>query len=356
MAVFTSLEKNDIENFLSHYDVAKLIHFEGILQGVDNTNYKIETTNGKYILTIFENRIDPNDLPFFLNFMSHLKANGIVCPTPAHPSPQPSPMRGEDLGGGDSTILSLKNKPASLFSFLEGRDVKQNDITPALCHELGILLGKMHMTGQSFPETRQNSMSFDAWEGRFHKIGHVANSYMETLQHLKTKWPQDLPRGAVHLDLFPDNVFIKDNHIYGVIDFYFSATDFLAYDLAIVLNAWCFDSSSCHPDPRESGAEGSHLSESKEDSSVSTLPQNDNTRFVFSEKKWGSFIDGYQSIRPLTTEEKNNFQTLCQGASLRFLSSRLHDYLFHDPKNLVIPKPPDEYIEKLEFHKHAKLF
>jgi homoserine kinase type II len=320
MAVFTPLEKQDIQQFLSHYNVGELVRFEGILQGVDNTNYKIETTNGKYILTIFENRIDPNDLPFFLNFMSHLKANGIVCPTPAHPSPQPSPMRGEDLGGGDSTILSLKNKPASLFSFLEGRDVKQNDITPALCHELGILLGKMHMAGQSFPETRKNSMSFDAWEARFHKIGHVANPYMETLQHLKTKWPQDLPRGAVHLDLFPDNVFIKDNHIYGVIDFYFSATDFLAYDLAIVLNAWCFDGNK------------------------------------FNQEKWQMLLSGYESIRPLTTEEKESFQILCQGAALRFLSSRLHDYLFHDPKNLVIPKPPDEYIEKLEFHKHAKLF
>ena len=334
MAVFTPLEKHDIQEFLSKYNVGELANFEGILQGVDNTNYRIETTSGKYILTIFESRIDPNDLPFFLNFMSYLKANGIVCPSPISSSlpefvltnsksiqKMDSPRIDNVNSGNDGRfIICVHSKPAALFSFLDGQGVTQDDITPALCHELGILLGHMHIAGQSFPETRKNSMSFDAWETHFHKIGHVANPYMEILRHLKAKWPQDLPRGAIHLDFFPDNVFIKDNHIYGVIDFYFSATDFLAYDFAIVLNAWCFDGN------------------------------------IFNQDKWQMLLSGYQSIRQLTAEEKENFQILCQGAALRFLSSRLHDYLFHDPKNLVTPKSPDEYIEKLEFHKHAKLF
>lgn len=330
MAVFTPLDRNDIEQALSYYNAGSLLAFEGILQGVDNTNYKIETTQGKYILTIFESRIDPNDLPYFLNFMAHLSENGIVCPAPIPPSSS-FRRRPESIsiqsswtpafaGVTNSSIIHIKSKPAALFSFLDGHDVKKMDITPALCYELGAVLGKMHIAGQSFPESRKNSMSFDAWESRFHKIGHVAQPYLKRLRHIKTEWPKDLPKGAVHLDLFPDNVFIKDYHIYGVIDFYFSATDFLAYDLAIVMNAWCFDDTH------------------------------------FNEQKWLKLLEGYQSIRQLTPDEKQHFQTLCQGAALRFLSSRLHDYLFHDPKNLVTPKSPDEYIEKLEFHKHAKLF
>jgi homoserine kinase type II len=302
MAVFTPLTKLEIESFMASHTIGDLISFEGILQGVDNTNYKIETSTGKFILTIFENRINPDDLPFFIRFMAHLKEHGIVCPSPI------------------GAIKTIKSKPAAVFSFLEGRGVTVTDITPDLCYELGILLAKMHIVGQSFPMIRKNSMSFDAWESRFHKIGHVASSYKATLDKVKQEWPANLPKGAVHLDLFPDNTFIKDHHIFGVIDFYFSASDFLAYDLAIVMNAWCFD------------------------------------EITFNMQKWEKLLSGYQSIRPLTEEEKKSYQILCQGAVLRFLSSRLHDYLFHDPKNMVTPKLPDEYIQKLEFHLHDKLF
>ena len=164
-------------------------------------------------------------------------------------------------------------------------------------------------------------MSLEAWEFRLHRVGDSACEHLNELQFLKAHWPQNLPKGAIHADLFPDNVFIKDGHIFGVIDFYFSATDFLAYDLAIVMNAWCFD---------------------------------DNNRL--NNEKWNALLSGYQSIRPLTIAEKETYHILSRGAAMRFLSSRLHDLTFHDPQNLVTPKPPTEYIQKLEFLKHAKLF
>lgn len=302
MAVFTHLSKVQIENFLLECDLINLVSFEGILQGIDNTNYKLETDAGKYILTVFETRINPQDIPYFIGFMKHLSDHGIICPHPVH-------------------VGKIEDKHAAIFSFLEGRDVTPNDITPALCHELGVLLGRMHLLGQSFPMSRKNSMAIDAWELRLNKVGEKARDYLNELAFLKEHWPQDLPRGTIHADLFPDNVFIKDGHIHGVIDFYFSATDFLAYDLAIVMNAWCFDN---------------------------------NHQWDF--PKWEALRDGYQSIRLLTQDERDHYQTLCRGAAMRFLSSRLHDLVFHDPKNLVTPKPPTEYLRKLEFHKNAKIF
>lgn len=316
MAVFTHLSKTDIENFLLDYPVKNLLSFEGIAQGIDNTNYKIETSAGKYVLTIFEKRINPDDLPFFLGFMNHLSHSGIICPAPV---PRNDGQNLSDVFG----------KKATLFPFLNGRDVKPDDITPPLCHELGILLGKMHVAGQKFNQTRANSMNWDAWNQRVTRVGDKSfpilgdKSTLPTteLSYLKQHWPENLPTGAIHADLFPDNVFINDGHIYGVIDFYFSATDYLAYDLAIVMNAWCFDADN-----------------------------------HFDTDRWAGLITGYESIRPLTQPEKESYQILSRGAAMRFLSSRLYDLVFHDPNALVHPKPPAEYLEKLEFHRHAKLF
>lgn len=301
MAVFTHLTKDQIENFLASTDTGTLLNYEGIAQGIDNTNYKIQTSSGKFILTVFESRIDPNDLPFFLDFMSHLSQNGITCPKSIY-------------------LSTIAGKPAALFTFLEGRDVQPDDITPTLCAEIGTLLAKMHIAGETFPLTRINSMGLDAWEARLKKVGTAAAPFLGEINHIKNNWPTDLPKGAIHADIFPDNVFIKDGHILGVIDFYFSATDFLAYDLAIVMNAWCFDGQDFNLD------------------------------------KWNALLSNYQSLRPLTDAEKDAYQVLSRGAAMRFLSSRLHDLTFHDPKALVTPKPPAEYIQKLEFHKHAKFF
>ena len=246
MAIFTPLTRDHIIALLDNYSIGTLVAYEGILQGVDNTNYKITTTQGQYILTIFESRIDPNDIPFFLNFMSHLKANGIVCPQPILPSSLPESS--VNSGNDGNCVFFINDKPACLFTFLDGTNLSQNDITVNFCGELGTLLAQLHLAGQNFTQTRANSMGFDAWASRIQKVGAKANGIAPHLEHLlrdelafvKTHWPQDLPTGNIHADLFPDNVFQKDGHLHGVIDFYFSATDFLVYDLAITLNAWCF--------------------------------------------------------------------------------------------------------------------
>ncbi len=342
MAVFTPLTHNQIENVLRDYSIGSLVEFEGILQGVDNTNYKIKTTNGKYILTIFESRIDPNDIPFFLNFMSHLKTNGIVCPQPILLSSLPESRRDSKAiqnmdspridavnSGNDGNCVSFINdKPACIFTFLEGNNLTQGDITPALCGELGTLLARLHIAGQSFAQSRVNSMGYNAWTTRIHKVGPQANTIMPNLENLlnteldflKTHWPEHLPVGNIHADLFPDNVFQKDGHLYGVIDFYFAATDYLAYDLAIVMNAWCF-------------ADGK-----------------------LNIERWNALHTSYENVRPLSAQEKESFHIMARGAAMRFIASRLYDLVFHDTKNQVTPKNPMEYIKILKYHMNNKVF
>ncbi len=308
MAVYTKLTNREIENFLSDYPVGELVSATGILQGIDNTNYKIETSKGLYVLTIFESRINPDHLPFFLSYMEHLSKNGVICP---------APVANKD----GITIGSLAGKPATLFPFLNGHGAEFTDITQTVCHELGSLLAKMHIAGQGFTKQLTNPMSIPAWEKRILKTADKGLPFLDEINFLKNNWPTDLPQGAIHADLFPDNVFILDGHIYGVIDFYFSATDFLAYDLAIVLNAWCFTADH-----------------------------------QYDADKASAFLDGYQSVRPLEESEKSHFQILARGAAMRFLSSRLYDLTFHDPNALVTPKDPSEYIKKLEFHRDHKIF
>lgn len=308
MAVYTHLSEKEISAFLSNYAVGVLKNAEGIVQGIDNTNYKITSDSGRYILTIFEKRIDPDDLPFFLGFMDHLSKNGINCPPPV-------PAQ------NGNTVLQLAGKPAALFPFLSGSNVDKKDITPQMCRELGVLLGKMHIAGENFPEIRANSMGIDAWQWRLRQCKEAGEKFLEEISYIKQNRPSGLPKGAVHLDAFPDNVFTLDGHISAVIDFYFAATDDLAFDLAIVLNAWCFD-----------------------------LERN------FVPQRWENLLSGYEEIRPLKEDEKRAFQILCRAASLRFLSSRLYDLTFHDPNALVAPHDPDEYIKKLEFHRDQALF
>lgn len=331
MAVYTHLKFQDISDFLQNYDMGELVGFEGILQGIDNTNYKILTRKDgletRTILTIFESRIDPEDLPFFLDFMAHCQLRGINCPAPI------AAKNGEVIG-------TIHRKPASLFPFLDGHNIDPENITPQLCAQLGEKLAVLHKAGHEFKQYRSNSMSLDAWAARLQKVAaqpephfkDIALKYLDELRLLRTQWPPfatsddvSLPVGAVHADLFPDNVFYiptqTGGHLSGLIDFYFTATDFLAYDLAIVLNAWCFD-----------------------------------THHQFVPARWDALIDHYQSARALGELEKQNFQILAKGAALRFLSSRLHDLCFHDPSALVTPKDPREYIQKFDFHCDHELF
>lgn len=320
MAVFTPLTQNDIEQLLGEYTLGHLVNFENIVEGVDNSNFKLTTSQGIFILTVFESRIEPSEIPYYLGLMQHFSATGIICPAPI-------PRR------DDAVLSNIKNKPCAIFSFLKGRGVLKEDITPALCFELGACLGKMHIAGQSTNVHRKNSMGWDAWTLRLDKVQssypNAVLSFAERdawtilsqeMESYHINWPVDLPQGNVHLDLFPNNVFIEDNHIAGIIDFYFSATDFLAYDLAIVMNAWCFEKGQLNG-PR-----------------------------------WDSLLLGYQSMRSLTPAEKESFQLLARAASMRFFSSRLHDLTFHDSSNLVVPHDPSEYWKILLFHINTRVF
>lgn len=313
MAVYTPLSNEQISEFLSHYDCGSFLLAEGILEGIDNTNYRIETTQGRYVLTVFESRVDPRDLPFFLDFMAHVGNCGVNCPDPV-------------IGQEGDVIRKLAGKPAVLMPFLSGHGLSAAEVTPAICFEFGVLLGHLHIAGLAFEKTRKNSMGLEAWKDRAARIGHRGPvEIMEVVQgeiaYIESNWPETLPRGAVHADLFPDNIFVTDGHVSGVIDFYFSATDFLAYDLAIAVNAWCFDSQQ-----------------------------------VFVQDRWESLMDGYSRLYKMSDEEKKSFPVLLRGAALRFLVSRLHDFVFHDPAHFVSPKDPTEYLKKLEFHRHVGIF
>lgn len=317
MAVYTHVQKSDLIEFLSHYDIGALSGFEGIAQGVENTNYILITTGGKFILTLFEKRVDPVDLPFFFAFTDHLTAHKIPCPAIVR-----------DRDGGMMRVLS--GRPAAIIKFLEGQDIESGDITPAHCGSLGDFLGKMHKASLSFDQVRENTLSLEGWRELAAATASRADSVKQGLAHtianeilfLERHWPEpdSLPRAAIHADIFPDNVFFKGTDVCGVIDFYFSCTDFLAYDLAIVINAWCFD------------ARG-HI-----------LP-----------KRVHELMGAYSKSRKLGNAEKEALPVLCRGAALRFLLTRLNDWIYHPAGALVKPKDPLEYLHKLTFHKEKSI-
>ncbi len=327
MAVYTQLTREQIENFLLDYDCGALHGFEGIVQGVENTNYKIQTDRSRYILTVFEKRTNENDLPFFFSFMGHLRGRGIYCPFV---------VKTRD----GLSIRRVMGKAAAIIGFLDGRNIDAAELTPALCREAGQLLARMHIAAADFGETRENSMSLPAWKEIFDKIKEVpvipeqrmnsmdpgfhrddglVSLISSEISLAKTTLAMDLPRGVVHADFFPDNVFMKDGHVEGVIDFYFSATDYFVYDLAIAVNAFCF-------------VDG-----------------------VLDRALFDAMIAGYESLRPLSGPEKAAFQPMARAAALRILMTRTHDFIFHDPAALVKAKDPSEYQKILEHHRHDKL-
>lgn len=309
MAVYTQLTKDHIEDMLGSYDCGTLVDFEGIMQGVENSNYKIQTTKDKFILTVFEKRTNVDDLPFFFDFMQHLHGHGIDCPFVL-----------ENKNG--ERVYKISGKSAALFSFLEGNNIDATNITPDKCAEMGKLLARMHMAASDFKQDRANSMSLSTWEDIFSKIKNkteYAALIEEELHEAKKTLSLDLPKTAVHADVFPDNVFERQGEIYGVIDFYFSATDFLLYDLAITANAWCFENGVANTD------------------------------------RVNSMLEGYESVRQLAQEERAHFSSMSRAAALRILMTRSYDWIFHDPENLVKPKDPLEYKHILEFHRDQVL-
>ena len=311
MAVYTEVSDEELSAFLATYDIGTVLSYKGIAEGVENSNYLLRTTGGSYILTLYEKRVKEEDLPFFLALMQHLARRGLNCPLPV------SNRAGEALG-------RLAARPAAIVTFLDGIAVRRP--SAAHCGALGRALAELHLKGEGFERSRRNALSLDSWRPLFGQAepqaDRVAPGLAERtrreLDHLETAWPSGLPTGVIHADLFTDNVFFIGLAVSGLIDFYFACTDAYAYDLAICLNAWCFE-----PD-------GS-----------------------FNVTKGTAMIAGYQSVRRLVPAEVEALPVLCRGSALRFMLTRLVDWLNVPPGALVRPKDPLEYDGKLAFHRHV---
>jgi homoserine kinase type II len=310
MAVYTHISHDDVTELLARYDVGTLVLFEGIVTGVENSNYLITTDQNKFILTIFEKRVDPRDLPFFFAYMNHLAKQKIDVP---------QALRDQN---GD-IIHTMHNKKCVLISFLNGTGVTPAIITPDLCAQMGELSARLHVGAITFDSSRPNTMGLNAWKKlyqkmkyRLHEIDMDAESIVRAqLLEFENTTSLNLPRAVVHADLFPDNIFIDNGNLSGVIDFYFSCNDYLGYDVALTMNAWCFDQNG----------------------------ECDHERLV-------NFITSYELIRPISPDEKRFMNLFFRMAALRIFMTRAHDWLFHDETALVKPKDPREYLRILNYH------
>ncbi len=309
MAVYTDVPDEELRAFIADYAIGEVISCKGIAEGVENSNFLLRTESGTYILTLYEKRVAPADLPFFIALMEHLAAQGIACPTP---------VKAKD----GAALRQLCGRPAAIVSFLDGMWPRR--IRPFHCAGVGGALAQLHLAGAGFPLRRPNNLSVAGWRGLFeacrtraHEVRPgLAEELGEELDALERCWPQNLPTGVIHADLFPDNVFFRHEAVSGLIDFYFACTDFLAYDLAICLNAWCFET------------DGS-----------------------FNVTKAKAMLAGYRARRPLAPEEFGALPLLARGSALRFLLTRLYDWLNHPAGAFVKPKDPLEYLQKLRFHR-----
>ncbi|MEM9677670.1 MAG: homoserine kinase [Pseudomonadota bacterium] len=305
MAVYTEVTDAALTAYLEDYELGAVTSFKGIAGGVENTNYALQTQRGQYILTLYEKRVSEVDLPFFIGLMDHLSSAGFPCPKPVR-------------NRAGEALSTLAGRPAAMVSFLEGLDVKHPDA--ALCEEAGKAMAKLHAAANGFDICRTNALAPHGWPqlvsasraGADGVESGLEDLITKELEHLAKDWPTDIPAGVIHADMFPDNVFFLDGRLSGVIDFYFACNDFLAYDIAVALNAWCFDSD-----------------------------------FQFDPKKSAAFLMGYQQHRRLTETERDALPTLCRGAALRFLLTRLYDWLNVPPGALVVPHDPKAFSARL---------
>lgn len=312
MAVYTEVSDIELETFLADYGLGKLLAYKGIAEGVENSNFLLHVEAGFFILTLYEKRVAAADLPFFLALMEHLAARNIACPQPV-----------KTLAG--ATLGTLAGRPAAIVTFLEG--VSSRRPSNVQCMALGAALGRLHLAGADFPLERLNALSLPAWphlfdlaKARADEVQKgLARFILEELAFLESAWPCDLPSGVIHADLFPDNVLFLRDEVSGVIDFYFACTDYLAYDLAVCLNAWCFE-----PD------------------------------FSFNVTKSMALVEAYRNVRKLEPEEIEALPVLARGAALRFALTRLVDWLNVPPGALVKPKDPLEYVKRLRFHQRSR--
>lgn len=309
MAVYTRIPDDALTEFVNRYALGNMRSIKDILSGVENSNFFLTLDGGTYILTIYEKRVRGEDLPFFINLMRHMAAKNIPCPTPI-----------ADKQG--QVLQRLCDKPAALVSFLNGS--MTDTISADHCQQVGVALAHMHLATMDFQESRTNNLSLEGWAGLITRClekgdsvqAGLTRNLVHELKFLVEHWPDmgSIPYGVIHADLFPDNVFFSNDKLCGIIDFYFACSDFLAYDLAIAINAWCFDNNHVFQP---------HLAE--------------------------AMLAGYQSVRALNTHEKEAMPILLRGAALRFLLTRLYDLLHHPEGALVKPKDPLEYLAKLKF-------
>jgi homoserine kinase type II len=311
MAVYTDVSDVALESFLAEYGLGKLLAYKGIAEGVENSNFLLHVVAGFFILTLYEKRVRADDLPFFLTLMEHLSAHRLDCPQPV------KNKQGTLLG-------TLAGRPAAIVTFLEGVSTRVPSV--AHCAAVGAALANLHRAGADFPRQRPHDHSISAWPALFARAEAradgvepgLAQFLAEELAALAKVWPENLPRGIVHADLFPDNVLFLGDKVSGLIDFYFACTDFFAYDLAVCLNAWCFE-----PD------------------------------FSFNFTKGKALIDAYRSSRALTPDEAAALPVLARGAAMRFTLTRLVDWLNVPAGALVRPKDPREYVRRLRFLQRA---
>jgi homoserine kinase type II len=312
MAVYTDVTAEDLTRFLSGYDIGELRSYKGIAEGVENSNFLVHTGAGNFILTLYEKRVAEGDLPFFLALMEHLAARGITCPQPV-----------KNKQGG--VLGKIAGRPAAIVTFLDGMWIRRPNVSH--CAAVGEALARLHLAGADFQKERPNALGMESWRPLYEQAKERGDSVrpglcaeiVKELDMLSKSWPRDLPQGVVHADLFPDNVFFLGDKLSGLIDFYFACTDTLAFDIAICLNAWCFE-----PDHSYNVTKGRAL------------------------------LKSYTRVRALSAAERAALPVLARGAAMRFLLTRLVDWLAVPDGALVRPKDPLEYFRKLRFHQSVK--
>jgi len=317
MAVYTTLTIKDVLSLSNNYQIDKVIKFGGIKKGIENTNYFLKTDKKKFIITIFEKRVRKKDLPFFMNLMDKLNQKKIMCPKPI------KNKKGKYLS-------TIKHKSACIVTFLKGKDKSHLDYKN--CFDVGKNIAKFHKVTSKIGLYRENSMSVIKLAGLLKSIKFksikktldLKSTLNKNLRDIKREWPKNLPTGIIHGDLFVDNIFFDKNKFSGFIDFYFSSNDYLMYEIAICINALCFDK--------------------KKD------------KFLMNSQKITNLINGYESVRILSKKEKNSLNVLCRGAALRYLLTRIYDY-FNTPKTALIKiKDPNEYLQKLIIHNNLSSY
>jgi homoserine kinase type II len=312
MAVYTEVTDEALETFLTEYDIGSIVAFRGIAEGVENSNYSLKTTQGDFILTLYEKRVDPADLPWFLGLMEHLARRGVTCP---------QPVRARD----GAALRMLSGRHAAITTFLPG--VWPRRVRVEHCGPVGRALADLHLAGADYRLRRPNALGSGSWRPLLDRCRTRAEDVrpglaveLDTaLTRILADWPSALPEGHIHADLFPDNVFFLDDHLSGLIDFYFAATDCFAYDVAVCLNAWCFEAD-----------------------------------FSFNVTKGRAMLRGYSAVRPLSVDERRALPVLCRGAAIRFLLTRLFDWLNTPEGAMVTRKDPLEYLRRLRFHFSAR--